>query len=429
MKKYYLTFCLVTMSLMSYSQWQATNLTQFNYLAVSGTESFKGELYSTVFNGLGADFYQLDPGNASWTLKTISGVSGNPAALIAAGSNLYMTANSLGYSMLYRSGDASSFVADTVGLPKSMGGIDPAYGLQYFNGKVVVNLGSSGYWLKDTGATTWTHIDPPTALNAGTDPLCYSNDTLYAHDNSGANIFYVSGDYGQTWTARNTDLPSFFVGKILVSNQTTGRLYLAGAKSNGTLYGVYYSDNHGFNWTMANLSAFIGTDVNNGQQEVTAIYADGSTIYIALENDAANTTPDVISSASSISNMAYDTLGLVTDPAGTINGSRFISHNGNIAMALNVRDVYLHGSSTAVSEQPEQTRFSVWPVPAREMLHVTAEEAMLSVRITDLAGREVFQSKVNGNNTEIALGNLENGIYLVQAQFTDRLETTKIIKQ
>ncbi len=403
---------IITMSTSWAQSWNATNLSTFNYLTVTATESHQSELYSILFNGFSGDVHQLDANGTSWSTVTISGTDGGINTLLQdANTRIYLTTNSLGYGMLYYSTDQlNTFVLDTVGLPKMLNGIVAPIKMQYYRGKVLANLGSSGYWLKDTSATTWQHIDVPTSLNGGVDPLCFYNDTIYAHDNTGANTLYVSGDFGQTWSIRNTNLPSFFKGHVLKANTSTGRLYMAGAKTDGTLYGIYYSDDNGFTWTIANLAAFIGTDVNGGQQEVVTIYANGNDVFIALENDTLNTTPDVLSSTNGIANVDYDTLGLIVDPAGTMNGAKFLVHDGKMAMALNVRDVYLKDLGTVVSQHTLfDDDFMLYPNPATDVVMVTSKE-VAQIIILDLHGRTVLSS----TNSRVDISSLSPGAYLVE---------------
>ncbi len=414
MKKICLILLLVNISIASSAQWSATNLTQSNILTITGATSHNGELLAIVFNGIGADLYQLDPGNTSWTQKSVPGVNEIPQALVSAGSQLYMTSIGLGYGMVYRSDDNGlTYSLDTVGLPKFFNGISSPIGIDYFNGKVLLNLGGAGYWLKDAGVTLWEHIDPPTSLNGGGDPICFSNDSLYAHDNSGANIFYVSGDYGQTWSERNTDLPAFFEGDLLVANKSSGRLYMAGSKDDGTQYGIYISDDHGHTWSIADLSAFIGTDVLGGQQEVSALYADGGEIYVALENDQANTTPDVLSSENGISTLSYDTLGLLTDPAGTIEGSRILRHGNSIALVLNVRDVYLGdagSTSSIIGNHDYSGSVSIYPNPVDDLVRIMADFEIGSIELQNAQGKTLIMSE--GHYIDVS--DLPQGMYILK---------------
>ncbi len=418
MKKICVAMFLLAFTLCARGQWMETNLTGFNYLAVTGVASHNQNLYSIVFNGFSADLYLLNADEKSWTKQAISGVNEIPQRLVSAGSQLYMTTVGLGYGMLYRSDDNGAvFEVDTAGLPKFFNGIVPPVGIQIMDGKVVVNLGASGYWTREASGETWQHIDPATSLNGGVDPICFVNGSLFAHDNSGANLLYVSGDFGQTWEARSTNLPEFFIGHLLEANAITGRLYLAGGKSDGSAYGIYYSDDDGFTWTAAPLAHLITTNAQGGQQEVTALYASGTDVYVALENNSAQSTPDVLSTSSGIENLAYDTLGLLTDPAGSMQAMQILPHKNKMVLALNVRDVYLKnaGNATPVHETSFKSRVLVYPNPVSNVLYVETEQEISAVQVMDLQGRMLRTSSTKN----IDVTGLTNGVYLLKVRNAD----------
>ena len=428
MKKLSLTSLFLSIILMANSQWKETNLTEFNFFTVPSATSHNGELLGLVFNSISSDLYMMNADETSWTKKVFSGVNEVANAIESTGSSLYLSANGLGYGMVYHSTDnAATFVADTAGLPKVFSGIAATYGLKYFDGKIVVNLGSAGYWLKDINEDLWQHIDPATSLNGGTDPICFSNDQLFAFDNSGASILYVSNDFGQTWETVNSNLPKTFTGKLFEANLTTGRLYLAGGKADGTEYGIYYSDNSGTTWVKADLSAFIKTDANGGQQEVSALYANGDEIYVALENDAANTTPDILSSESGITALAVDTEGLIVDPAGSIKGTKFLSHEGSIALILNVRDIYLKDSGTSNSlRHSNLIDISIYPNPSKSYIKVNSNIEYSAVQLYDLLGNQVLTSY----SDELKISEIPKGMYILKIMGTKNqpIYSKKIIK-
>lgn len=434
MKKIYYTILFLLFVTLSYSQsWEATNLTQYNYLSISTLENHNNSLYALVFNGFGANPYQWGAEGNSWASTSFQGVSETPAFLKSAGSRLYMGANALGYSMLYVSNDDGvHFSPDDDGLPAFMNGIASLYGIQYFEGKVVANLGSNGYWIKDTTETTWKQIDTSTSLNGGTDPVCFSQGKLYAYDNAGAYALYRSDNFGTSWQQVTANLPDYFSAHLLVANPLTGRLYLAGGKTDGSQYGIYYSDDRGTTWTKADLSAFISTNVNGGQQKVTALFAKGENIFVALENNAANTTPDILSSMTGITNLKYDTLGLIVDPAGTIQGAHFVEFGDKIALALNVRDVYLKSLSTTTTfakmSQLETTLAYPNPVRDRLLIRLNNLPENSIATICDLNGRQLLNRRISGS---INVSMLRKGTYIlsVRDERGKTIDQQKIIKQ
>jgi hypothetical protein len=411
MRKTGITLLLLLAVLIGHSQWQPTNLTQVNYLPITDISNHNGELMGIVMNTLSDNVYTLNTDNISWTLSTGSGLTEIPTYMQSTGNDLYVYTAGLGYGMMYKSTDNGvSYTATNDGLPEYLLGIAPAYGMKHFNDYVIVNLGSAGYWMKNISENSWSKIELPTELNGGSDPICFTNVYVFAYDNSGTYTFYRSNDFGQSWMSVSSNLPQNFMGNMIVFDHGSGRLYLVGSKADGSEYGIYYSDNNGDSWVMADLSGFIGTDVNGGQQEVTAMYANNNEIFIALENDAANSPPDVLYGASGINSVDYYTAGLANDPAGSIYGHKFVVYNGKIAMALNVQDVYLTDISTDINKEQDLAEFDIFPNPATEFVNFKADFDYSHVVIRDLTGKQVL----NSNYNRIMLTDLPKGVYIIE---------------
>ncbi|RLD26795.1 MAG: hypothetical protein DRI54_02190 [Bacteroidetes bacterium] len=432
-----ITIVFVSMiSIFGFSQsWSPTNISSFDFTAIASIESHNNELYGITIIGVSRDLFKMNNDNSSWSQINTSEIGGLPSYVESAGNRLYVGALGDSYNgMLYYSTDnGATFITDTAGLPEYLGAIPLIYGLQYFNGKVLLNLGSSGYWIKDTSITDWHKIDTPTSLNGGTDPICYLNNTLYVFDHAGAFELYSSVDYGTNWSVVNTNLPETFIVVELVSDVVTDRLYIAGGNTDGTAYGLYYSDDNGINWTYDGLSGFLDTDINGTQQEIRGVYSDGNALFIALENNEANSVVKIISSTSGVQNLAFDTLGLLYDPLGTYYGHTFVKHNENIAVALSNRDVYLKELVvTDLDEKSLGNKFKLYPVPAKGVLNISGLEnntGTIRLQIVNLNGQSVLNInnlKSNKVNTE----SIPKGSYivLIYNSVNDLIHRQKIIK-
>jgi len=214
---------------------------------------------------------------------------------------------------------------------------------------------------------------------------------------------------------RTTNLPSDFITHVFTADEVTGRLYAAGSWGTSPMhYELKYSDDHGFTWNTASAATpFIGTNAGNTQQLITAIYAHDPTIYIALENNKATSAPDVVGSTTGLANLAYDTVGLPTNAAGAVNGTRFLDYQGKLALSLNVIDVYLKDVPNAVfGVQTSGRSVSLYPNPCRDALHISGNSAVKEIRVMDLAGR-VLQH-VAGSATTVDVSGLQPGMYLLQ---------------
>ncbi len=420
-KSLLLVFLIIVGSLLQVQAqpWQATNLTSANFLAISAVESHDGELFAIVFNGIAGDLHRLNADKISWSPIVVDGIEGIPGFLRSSGERLYLGTTGLGFGMLYYSEDnGASFAPDTLGLPSDVPGkIATLFGLQYLGGRIIANHGPAGYWLRESAEAGWREIVTPTALNGGVDPIAYAGDSYFAFDNTGNFIFYASEGDLSSWTERSADLPENFTGSILEADQAGERLYVAGAKSDGSDYGVYYSDDGGFTWTGLDLSAFIGTDAKGGQQEVTSLYARGDRLFIALENDAADSPPNVVSTSTGFAELKDDSMGLPVDPGGVMQGASILEHQDYIVMSLNVRDVYIKKSGvTSVAAAEEKADFGLYPNPAGDFILLDVESVgrQLHVKVFGIDGSLLLAEAVESGAVRVDVSGLSQGLYVLQ---------------
>ncbi len=424
MKKNLLFYFLALTALISNAQsWSPTNITNVTYLPVTAAEFHKGELYATMFNGFTGVLYKLQPGNKAWD-AVLTGSIAVPRFLKSAGSKLYMSSVESGVaSMVYSSADnAANFTADTLGLPQTYGYAALVYGLQYFDGKIIANTGSAGYYLKDTSETAWRAIPVVTALNGGIDPLTGVHHTLFAYDNTGTKTLYKSDSYGSSWDAVTTNLPVDYGTSKLIGDESTGRLYSAGTWDNSSKYGLYYSDDMGTTWTLsAEAAPFLNKNAGGGLQAVTAMYADGNRFYMALENNTNSSSPDIAGTTTGLANLAWDTLGLPVNAASSVSGTAFLADGDKFALQLNTTDVYLKGGSgsTAVNERSFTGDIRVYPNPFADRIEVAvpSDRRITRISLFDEQGRLIL-SEINGSGV-FNTASLHKGIYIIVVSLND----------
>ncbi len=413
MKKFLLCLLVASAALQSTAQnWQASNLTNVIYLAITATESHNNELYATVFNGSTASFNKLNANGTSWSTINLPNVT-VPRFIQSAGTRMYISTLNSGIisELFYTYDEGAHLVMDTAGLPRGFGSVSTIFGLQYFAGKVIANMGGGGYYLKDTTATKWVAINVPTALNGGADPITCNHDTLFAYDNTGTHTLYYSTNWGTNWTVQTTDLPNEFACGRIVPDLVTGRLYCSGIWDNNLKTGVFYSENSGKNWTQLNLAAFITKSANNGAQNIQSLYANGNNIYIGLENNKDQTAPDLISTKTGVNGFAYDTLGLPKSAAG-VYPVKIQAHKNKVFTALNVIDVFLKGDNSGITTNTLQNLINVFPNPASDLIQLDANGLKLtSVNILDVSGKLIYAAPFSST---LDVSGLPAGNYTIQ---------------
>jgi len=74
----------------------------------------------------------------------------------------------------------------------------------------------------------------------------------------------------------------------------------------------------------------------------------------------------------------------------------------------------LHAALTGIADQENQEiKADVYPNPVKDIIYIDSEEELSDVVLSDLSGRILYQSAVEGNTTTIPANDLENGIYLI----------------
>lgn len=111
-----------------------------------------------------------------------------------------------------------------------------------------------------------------------------------------------------------------------------------------------------------------------------------------------------------------------TDGGFIMGGSTGVSgpHVGNYWI------VKLATDPTAVSTPTAAESFSLFPNPATTEVHIQTSEAIRSVLLTDISGKEVFRG---GNTTVIPTATLANGMYLVRVLTANGVTTQKLSVQ
>ena len=89
--------------------------------------------------------------------------------------------------------------------------------------------------------------------------------------------------------------------------------------------------------------------------------------------------------------------------------------------------VYRFALNPASVDDVTKTAFSLYPNPATERLNVSFNESIYTTyQVYDLTGREIISGTINGeNNTQINVGSLQTGTYLLKVNNTTKKFTKK----
>ena len=97
--------------------------------------------------------------------------------------------------------------------------------------------------------------------------------------------------------------------------------------------------------------------------------------------------------------------------------AKLYAQNGNVTIDPDQSNNNACVSITAPVSEIESAlqKLEVYPNPASSILHISFDyEPAKEISIIDLSGRFIAKTIIEGNNTEINLSNLNNGMYLYQ---------------
>lgn len=114
----------------------------------------------------------------------------------------------------------------------------------------------------------------------------------------------------------------------------------------------------------------------------------------------------------------------VTDPSSASGGTGVYS-TWNIS--ANNNPYYFSDTCTLNTEQFNRFSFNIYPVPARDVLHIDAISNIENVVIYDYLGKVVIEKKSNISD-QIDLKALSEGIYYITVESYNRVMTKKFIK-
>jgi len=418
----------------SYGQWQATGLSTGSIENVWDLVSHKGILYvSGNTNGLQKS---TDEGQ-SWTKVEHNAFTTNPTSLridllADAGDALYAVTFNPYYasSMVYKSLDGGeTFETDTVGLPKNTGNNElvAINSIHYHQGHLVIVFNNIGNWHKQEDSGTW---EQNKETNTDYSQLfAFHNGKFYTW--GGLSYLYISDDYGQSWTQAAGDrLPSWFNPTVIHTDESTGRIYIAGSSMVTNKYAFLYSDDEGASWDSLAVSQYL--QLNNFQirQKIQRIYSQGDLIILGLDKAQESATANVLISRDGGQSFAPDTDGLPTSTVAGIAAKRFVALSGKLYMALNFTDVYRKDLSvtTAHTERTAEYRLEAYPNPCTDMLYIGLPESRQSATIRLYSARGEQLSEPSAGMLDVS--GLAPGLYLLHLyEGTQLIETRKIIKK
>ncbi|MBC5834224.1 T9SS type A sorting domain-containing protein [Flavobacterium sp. F372] len=99
-------------------------------------------------------------------------------------------------------------------------------------------------------------------------------------------------------------------------------------------------------------------------------------------------------------------------------------YNGNFGVTLDFTVDTTLGSASF-----DTTSFVAYPNPVKDVLNLSYKTAINNVRVVNLLGQEVLNSRTNSNDIQVNMSALTAGAYIVNITVEDTVHTIKIIKE
>jgi ligand-binding sensor domain-containing protein len=373
------------------AQWQQTSApsgNSVNCLSVLNTDIFAGTA--------GGGIIMSSDSGGNWITKNVGISNLNIRAIESdTNGNLYAGSNSV---VLYTSSDTgNTWTSHSAGGTGTAISSIAVYGTNVFLGEV-----NDGVFKSVNNGVTWSEVG---LCCASVLSLCSDlNGYVYAGTNT--TIYRSSGTF-INWTQMNNGLPTNSVRALLKSDS----LIFAGTYGDG----VYVTANNGTTWTQVNYGL---TDLH-----VISLTGNGSKIFAGT--DAGGVFLSVDNGLNWI--QVNESLSYLNIPSLTISGSYVYAGTANGGIWKRPLSEF-----TMIKEENGKSSFAIYPNPVSNIITVSFDsniEANTTLNIYNVSGSMVKSELLKQNQQQINIGDLDNGIYVIEIKSKKQTENRKLIIQ
>ena len=99
--------------------------------------------------------------------------------------------------------------------------------------------------------------------------------------------------------------------------------------------------------------------------------------------------------------------------------------------ALTAVDAYVNflQYTPPLSINDVNVELTMYPIPADQFISVKSSEVLSGIRVIDMTGKEVIRKSIQSNDYSLDLGNLNTGIYFLEATSNGASKTMRFIKK
>jgi hypothetical protein len=390
MKKFLLLPIIVLSAVIANAQWHepsavASNSQNVYTLASDGT---------TIYAGTGSAGISVSSNNGStWTASNNGFTGSGVSALAISGTNVFASDKEVFLS----TNNGSLWTSVSSGLPTT------TINTLFINGADIFAGTNGGVYKSSNNGTLWTVANSGFTGQVVALAACGSN-LFFGAPNNGV---YKSVNNGGNWTKVISGLTNIDVHSLAVRGTT---LFA------GTSGGIFLSTNNGTNWTA----------VNNGltNLNVYALLINGTNIYAGTDDGVFYSNDD--GSVWTSNNDGF--------PANTAVQALAISGTTLFAgIRLYPYGVWIRPLSEIKTDATEinlNNAFNLYPNPASNSIIINGNDIKnndVLLNIYNTIGTLVKTEMLKQNNQNVTIGDLPNGIYIVEMKSTDFIKSQKLI--
>lgn len=119
----------------------------------------------------------------------------------------------------------------------------------------------------------------------------------------------------------------------------------------------------------------------------------------------------------------------LVSPSTTTNYTVAISDVNGCSTSIKMVTVKVN-LCTNIDEFKNNSTISLYPNPTNELLHITSDEKIQKLEVTNITGQVLFSESVNDKTFQLQLQNFTEGIYFVKLLYANGMSLTKkVVKQ
>ncbi|HNW88922.1 MAG TPA: T9SS type A sorting domain-containing protein [Bacteroidales bacterium] len=254
----------------------------------------------------------------------------------------------------------------------------------------------------DNLGISWTDISLPSQYCNMFNDFIINNAIPYAAACGNGQLVML--DNTQNWVLSNNGLPADREPIALANCDSALFAYIS-------VHGMYVSFDNGNSWTYANNGLVTNYSIRDFASRGTDLFVT-TDFGVFATNDFGQHWAAI---NDGLKNLNVSSIKFLND-------TLYVGTYGNGIWKLSIADIHLN-----IQEyQQSNNSLMIYPNPASDYIHVSANSKKANFKIIDMLGKEILSGKVNSGG-EINISEVRCGLYTIFVQLDKEVQTTKLI--